>query len=274
VIANLLHNAAKYSETPCTIELTVEPSPVPEVGGNGSQTNRANDDPGRTGVSDGSSVTIRVKDGGLGIAPELLPNIFDLFVQGDRSLERQEGGLGIGLTVVRKLVEMHGGTITARSDGAGKGSEFAVTLPVLGGSPAELPREQDVGPAAAAARRILIVDDNVDAAESMALLLRDVGHEVYLAHDGPHAIRTAQIHVPEFIVLDIGLPGMSGYEVARELRKEVRFKDTVLVALTGYGQEDDRRRAREAGFNHHLVKPVKSIALQRLLAGQEEKNKE
>jgi PAS domain S-box-containing protein len=242
VVANLLHNAAKYSDEPGRIHLSAE--------------------------RQGDRVVVHIKDEGMGIPPEFLPSIFELFTQGDRSLERSEGGLGIGLTVVRKLVEMHGGTTAARSDGPGTGSEFIVTLPALPPGTPALPSEAGLPPhAAGPPRRILVVDDNVDAAESMAMLLRDFGHQVSLAHDGPAAIRAAHERDPQVIILDIGLPEMNGYQVARALRQQPRFEKIVLIALTGYGQEEDRRRSREAGFDHHLVKPVKTDALQRLIAG-------
>ncbi len=209
---------------------------------------------------------MRVRDEGMGIRPELLLHVFDLFVQEDRSLERSQGGLGIGLTVARKLVELHGGTIAARSEGLGKGSEFIVRLPVLQESvrPAAPPGAGPPTPATAP-RRILVVDDIMDIAESTAMLLRMWGHEVRLAHNGPEAIQAAAEFRPDAVVLDIGLPGMSGYEVARHLRQRPEFHRTLLIAVTGYGQEEDRRRTDEAGFDRHLTKPVDPLALEAML---------
>jgi signal transduction histidine kinase/ActR/RegA family two-component response regulator len=239
VVGNLLHNAAKFSERASRIWLSAE--------------------------RQGTEAVLRIRDEGVGIRPSLLPHIFDLFVQGDRSLERSQGGLGIGLTVVRKLVEMHGGSITASSEGVGKGSEFVVRLPGLGTEADQGPSRESLPPCSAAARRILIVDDNVDAAESLALLLRLSGHEVRLAHNGPEALQEVEAFQPEVVLLDIGLPGMSGYEVARSLRQHSASRQVMLIAVTGYGQED-RRRSEEAGFDHHLTKPVDPEGLQRLLA--------
>jgi PAS domain S-box-containing protein len=231
VISNLLHNAAKFSQRAGRIWLTVE--------------------------RQGTEAVLRIRDEGAGIRPELLPHIFDLFVQGDRSMERTQGGLGIGLTVVRKLVELHGGTITAHSEGPGKGSEFVVRLPGL-----QEAGDQDsaaAGPGSArvaVARRILVVDDNVDAAESLAVMLRRQGHEVTLAHNGPEALQAAVEQPPDVVLLDIGLPGMNGYEVAGRLRQRLCAGDCLLVAVTGYGQDEDQQRSLEAGFDHHLTKPV------------------
>jgi PAS domain S-box-containing protein len=241
VIANLLHNAAKFSERAGRIWLTVE--------------------------RNGNDAIVRVRDQGAGIRDELLPNIFDLFVQGDRSLERAEGGLGIGLTVVRKLVQMHGGTITAQSEGPGKGSEFVVRLPGLQEPTRQHPSTTGPEPTRApSSRRILVVDDNVDAAESIAMLLRLWGHDVRLAYNGPEALQAAEAYRPEIVLLDIGLPGINGYDVARRLRQRPESQEAMLVAVTGYGQEEDRRRSVGAGFDHHLTKPVDPGALERLVA--------
>jgi CheY-like chemotaxis protein/anti-sigma regulatory factor (Ser/Thr protein kinase) len=241
VVANLLNNAAKYTEPGGRITLTV--------------------------ARDGDAVVTRVRDTGVGLPPETLSSVFDLFTQVDRSLDRAQGGLGIGLTLVQRLVELHGGTVRAHSDGPGRGSEFVVTLPVLADAPQPA---AESSPAAAQAeaggpRRILVVDDNVDGAESLATLLKLLGHEVHVAHDGPAALRATADVRPEVVFLDIGLPGMDGYEVARRLRRPGRT-EALLVALTGYGQEEDRRRSREAGFDHHLVKPVDPAVLEELLA--------
>jgi CheY-like chemotaxis protein len=208
-----------------------------------------------------------VRDTGVGIAPDKLASVFDLFTQVDRSLDRAEGGLGIGLTLVKSLTELHGGTVEARSEGPGRGAEFVVRLPV-----ARTPPAPDAGQADRPAlgrsppRRILVVDDNVDAAESLGMLLRLGGHDVRTAYDGMAAIQVASEFRPEVVLLDIGLPGISGYEVARRLRRESGLEDVFLVALTGYGQEEDRRRSQEAGFDSHLVKPADPTKLQELLA--------
>jgi signal transduction histidine kinase len=236
VVGNLLVNAAKYSDKPGRVWLT--------------------------GERDGGEAVIRVRDSGVGIPPEQLPRIFDLFAQGERSLARSQGGLGIGLTLVRRLAQMHGGSVSASSPGAGQGSEFVVRLPALPGEPArkEAPAEEPLQ-AASQPRRVLVVDDNVDAAESAAMLLRYLGHEVEVAYEGPSALGAVSAFRPEVVLLDIGLPGMSGYDVARELRERPEGKGLVLAAVTGYGQEEDRRRSREAGFDCHLTKPLAPAAL-------------
>ncbi len=242
VIGNLLTNAAKYTDAGGQVWLTVE-------------------------QQEGEAV-VRVQDTGRGIPPDMLARVFDLFTQVDASLDRAEGGLGIGLTLVRSLVEMHGGTAEALSEGPGQGSEFVVRLPVLVEEP-EPAREAPPGRPQAAAgpsRRVLVVDDNRDAADSLAILLRLTGHEVRTAYDGPAALREARAWRPEVVLLDIGLPGMSGHEVARRLREERPAEELLIVALTGYGQEEDRRRSQEAGFDLHFVKPVDPNALRDLLA--------
>ena len=240
VLNNLLTNAAKYTEPGGRIWLTVE--------------------------QDGDAVRLSMRDTGIGLLPEMLPRVFDLFVQGERGLARSQGGLGIGLTLVKRLVELHGGRVEAISEGPGKGSEFVVHLPAL---PAEIPESQaddllgSIAPGRAL--RVLIVDDNADAVETLAMILRLWQHEVQVAHDGTQALQVAAAFRPDVVLLDIGLPGMSGYEVARHLRKQTGKRDMVLVALTGYGQEEDLRRSREAGFDLHLVKPVRPETLQVLL---------
>jgi CheY-like chemotaxis protein len=237
---NLLNNAAKYSGNGGHIRLSAHVQ--------------------------GDEVVISVKDQGVGIPPEQLPQMFELFAQGDRALARSEGGLGIGLTVVKKLVEMHGGSVMARSEGKGKGSEFTVRLPRAARPTASKPKQ---GVPAAGGRkfaRILVVDDNVDMARGMARLLKLLGHEVAVAHSGPEGIDVAREQRPDFILLDIGLPGMDGYEVAARLRQEECCKDSVIIAVTGYGQDEDRRRSKEAGFDHHLVKPLDHDALLSLLS--------
>jgi signal transduction histidine kinase len=241
VIGNLLTNAAKYTPEGGHIGLSVERHP--------------------------GDVVLRVRDDGVGIGADFLPHVFDLFTQDDHSPARSGGGLGIGLTLVKTLVELHGGHVAARSDGPDKGSEFVVWLPAPD-RPAPAERRSEWGVRRLAPpRRVLVVDDNVDAAESLATLLRVERHEVYTAHDGPTALATAEAFRPEVVLLDIGLPQMDGYEVARRLRARAGFEKALLVALTGYGQEEDRRRAAEAGFDAYLVKPADPLALHELLAG-------
>jgi CheY-like chemotaxis protein len=233
VLANLLANAANYTPPSGSIWLTAE-----RVDG---------------------EVVIRVRDTGLGLSPDLLPRIFDLFVQGDAALDRARGGLGIGLTLVRALVELHGGRVEAHSAGVGLGSEFVVRLPTLPDArPAAAP-SQPAPPERAV--RILVVEDNRDAAESLAALLGLWGHEVQVAFDGLAALRAAETMTPDVIISDLGLPGMDGYEVARQLRARPGFGRVVLVALSGYGREEDKRHALDAGYDHHLVKPPDTDAL-------------
>jgi CheY-like chemotaxis protein len=240
VVANLLGNASKYTPPGGSIWLTAE-------------------------RLDGE-VVLRVRDTGSGIAPHLLPHVFDLFVQGDASLARTAGGLGIGLTIVHRLVVMHGGRVEARSDGTGRGSEFTVTLPTL---PDELaaPAERDAPARSAGAGgiRVLIVEDNVDMADSLAHLVTHWGHQVEVAYDAASALDAAARLRPEVILSDLGLPGMDGYELARRLRAEPAFGKVVLVALSGYGRPEDQRRALESGFDHHLVKPPDLARLAELL---------
>ena len=228
--------------------------------------------PGRGAIAfsvacEGAEAVIRVRDDGIGIRPEMLGRIFEPFAQADRLPERVQEGLGIGLTLARSLVEMHGGTLTATSAGPGRGSEFVVRLPCP--PTVERPAPPAPGPTtrvAARRRRVLVVDDNLDSAESLAVLLQMAGHEVQMAHDGPSALALAREYRPEIVLLDIGLPaGMDGYEVAQRMRPDAGPAGLVLVALTGYGQDEDRRRAAQAGFDHHLVKPVDVGHLTRLL---------
>ncbi len=231
VIGNLLVNAAKYSDKAGRVWLT--------------------------GRRDGTEAVITVRDNGVGIPPELLPRIFEPFVQADRTLARSKGGLGIGLTLVKHIVAMHGGRVAVTSAGIGKGSEFKVRLPALPVIPAAAPGPlQPDAQKPGLARRVLVVDDNVDAADSAAMLLRMSGHQVEVAYNGEAALDAAQKFHPEVVLLDIGLPGLTGYEVARRLRAKPEFKAMVLAAVTGYGQEEDRRRTREAGFDAHLTKPL------------------
>jgi len=240
-VGNLLDNAIKYSEEGGRVRLTAR--------------------------AEAPDVVIVVRDEGVGIDAELLPHVFDLFTQADRSLERRQGGLGIGLTLVRRLVEMHGGRVEVASEGAGRGSEFTIRLPRLAvaapaPAPAPAAREAPSGPA----RRVLVVDDQPDSTDSLALLLRLHGHEVYTAADGPGAVDEFLRSKPEVVFLDLGLPGMSGYDVARRLRATPEGRDVRLVAVTGYGTEADRERTRAAGFDLHLAKPVDPHAVEALLA--------
>ncbi len=196
----------------------------------------------------------------------MLPKIFEMFTQVDQSLERSQGGLGIGLTLVQRLVEMHGGSIRAHSEGLGKGSEFVVRLPVMNNTvaqPAAGPEKAASTPAFS--RRILVVDDNRDSATSLAMLLEMLGHQTHIAYDGLEAIDAAAAFHPDMVLLDIGLPKLNGYETARKIRQQPWGKEIMLVALTGWGQEEDRRKSSEAGFNEHVVKPVDAARLKRLL---------
>ena len=217
---------------------------------------------------EGDQIVVGVKDDGPGLTKELRKHAFDLFMQGPQTRARARGGLGIGLTLVRRLVELHGGTVEALSEGPGKGTEFVVRLPV------RLPVVADgAQPTAAIAalgprRRILVVDDNVDAAEALGELLRDYGHEVVTAHDGAQALDSARLHRPEIILLDISMPEMDGYEVAKRIRGELSLGDALLIALTGYGEDRHRRLAREAGFDQHVTKPVDALKLEELLKVQ------
>jgi PAS domain S-box-containing protein len=241
VVLNLLNNAAKYTPPGGRIRVTAE--------------------------AEGATALIRVRDTGAGIPADLMPKIFDLFTQGDRALDRAEGGLGIGLTLVHRLVKLHGGAVEALSEGPGLGSEFIVRLPLLAAAAAPgPPAARRAGSRPAGSRRVLVVDDNRDAAETLELLLQLWGHEVRSAYDGPQALALAAELQPEIILLDIGLPGMSGYDVARQLRELPGGRDMIVVAVTGYGQDSDRLRSQEAGFRYHLVKPVEPEVLQELIA--------
>ncbi len=239
VLGNLLINAGKYTPAAGEITLTLE---------------------GTT-----EHVIYRVRDNGVGIEAELLSRVFDLFSQAETSLERTEGGLGIGLAVVKSIVEMHGGSVAALSEGQGKGAEFIIRLPRLEYVEVEQEkaREQSVLPSAP--QRVLVADDNSDLAESVAMLLRFEGHEVRIAHDGPSALELAEEFKPDAALLDIGLPGLNGYELARKLRSRSSGQKLLLIAVTGYGQFEDRERSKNAGFDCHLVKPVDPHALSALL---------
>ncbi len=233
VLSNLLNNAAKYTPEGGRIELTAALA--------------------------GSDVLVTVKDNGIGIAPELLPKLFDMFVQADQTLSRSRGGLGIGLTVVRSLVEMHEGTVSVHSDGPGTGSEFTFRIPLAESSAVAVAKTKvhPEGPARTLPRRrILVVDDNLRNAASLEKLLTALGQEVHTSYDGRDALEMARIHHPDVILLDIGLPIMDGYEVARRCRDNPALSKIILVAMTGYGKAEDRRRSQLAGFNAHLVKPV------------------
>jgi CheY-like chemotaxis protein len=213
-------------------------------------------------------VVIVVEDSGVGVDPELLPHVFDLFIQADRSLERKQGGLGLGLALVRRLVEMHGGRVEAASEGPGLGSAFTIRLPSLAAEGAEPVAAQEPAAATPAgpARRILVVDDHQDSTDSLALFLRLRGHEVRTAHDGPSALEEIERYRPEVVFLDLGLPGMSGYDVARRVRMKPDLGPLQLVAVTGYGTDGDRQKTRDAGFDVHLAKPVDPRAVDALLA--------
>jgi CheY-like chemotaxis protein/anti-sigma regulatory factor (Ser/Thr protein kinase) len=243
VFSNLLNNAAKYTEPRGRIELTVK--------------------------REGPQVAVSVRDNGIGIPKTKLAVIFDMFAQVDRSLERAHGGLGIGLTIVKSLVEMHGGTVEARSEGHGRGSEFIVRQPIAA-APVEkkAPGEGDQEPfPTIPRRRILVVDDNRDTASSLAMLLRILGHDTQVAHEGQEALDVAATYRPEIVLLDIGMPKMSGYDVCRRLREQPTGSDMIIVAVTGWGQEADRQKSVEATFDGHMVKPVEPRELLKLLAG-------
>jgi two-component system CheB/CheR fusion protein len=243
VLSNLLHNAIKYTPSGGRIELEVR--------------------------QQGDQVAVHIKDNGIGINPDYLSELYELFTQADRSLDRSSGGLGIGLTLVRRLVEQHGGRISAHSEGVGQGCEFVVCLPLVE-APAPAPPEQEgptLGTDDAQPRcRILVVDDNVSLAKVMRRILgARWHHEVELVYDGNAVREVAQAFQPDIIFLDIGLPGKNGYEVARELRRQPVFAHTLLVALTGYGSAEDRRKSQESGFDIHLVKPVTAKVLRQVI---------
>jgi PAS domain S-box-containing protein len=215
------------------------------------------------------AAVIRVRDNGTGISPDVLPRVFDLFTQGDRTLDRAQGGLGIGLTLVRRIVELHGGTVEAISEGIGRGAEFVIRLPALPPATEHASRPHAEPSAISHERvpaRVLMVEDNPDAAESLSMVLELLGHQVRVAHDGMSALEAARAELPDLMLIDIGLPGMSGYEVAQAIRRDPRLKHLRLVALTGYGRSEDQAQAIAAGFDHHLVKPVDLEALEALVA--------
>jgi CheY-like chemotaxis protein len=239
VISNLLNNAAKYTDPGGQITLAVR--------------------------RDDTHVEITVSDSGVGIAPEMLPRVFDMFTQVASSTDRAQGGLGIGLTLVKSLVEMHHGTIEARSAGLGRGSQFVIRLPLACGHAANGLPAPNVPSPAIPERRVLIVDDNRDAAESLAMLLKLLGAKVQVAHNGFDALSQVSEFHPAIVVLDLGMPGMDGYEVAREIRRQPEFAHVVLVALTGWAQDEDRLRSQNAGFNLHLTKPADFATFESLL---------
>ena len=239
-IVNLITNAAKYTEPGGRIGLEMR--------------------------RDGTDAVLAVRDSGIGIAPDMLPYVFDLFAQAERGLDRAQGGLGIGLTIVKRVIELHGGRVDARSDGVGRGAEFVVRLPALPAAPAETAAAPLSRPRETVRARILVVEDNVDAAETLGALLELLGHEVHVAHDGPAALELARAKTPRVLLVDIGLPGMDGYEVARRAREDPQLRGAILFALTGYGRDEDRKAALDAGFDGHLVKPVTVEALEEVVA--------
>jgi PAS domain S-box-containing protein len=240
IVSNLLNNAAKYTPSGGRVEVTA--------------------------TLDANEAVVRVRDTGMGIPKENLPEAFALFSQLNRALDRSQGGLGIGLALVKKLVDMHGGTIEADSAGLGRGTTFTVRIPAL---PPGIPTALGPAPQPAPfqnACRILVVDDNHDAAESLSELLGTLGHNTRVAHSGPEAVATAVEFHPDLVFLDIGMPGISGYEVARRLRKHPEVSSAMLVALTGWGTEEDKRKARDAGFDEHVTKPIDMAAIDTVLA--------
>jgi signal transduction histidine kinase/ActR/RegA family two-component response regulator len=242
VFTNLLSNASKYSPRGSPVVIRAQDA--------------------------GEWVSVSVRDQGIGIAPEALPRIFDIFSQAVRSNELTDGGLGIGLSLVRSLVDQHGGRVEALSEGLGRGSEFIVHLPVAREAPPAGAHEADSGDGRMAPRRrVLIADDNRDSADSLAIMLSLMGHETQATYDGSSAIEKAGTFRPEVILLDLGMPVIDGYEAARRIREQAWSNGVVLVALTGWGQEEDRARARDAGFNFHLTKPANPQALRDLLGG-------
>jgi PAS domain S-box-containing protein len=238
--ANLLNNAAKYTESGGHIALTVE--------------------------REQEQAVVRVKDDGIGIPSHMLGRIFEMFIQVDRTLERTQGGLGIGLSLVKGVVEMHGGSVEAHSEGQGRGTEVTVRLKALSSPLREASDDPQRAARTPARHRVLIVDDNIDAATSLALLIQLMNHEVETAHDGLEALAKAAEFRPDLILLDLGMPKLNGYDTCRRLREEPWGRNIVIVALTGWGQDEDRRRSQAAGFDHHLVKPVDPAILRQLLA--------
>jgi CheY-like chemotaxis protein/two-component sensor histidine kinase len=245
ILGNLLSNAYKYTEP------------------GGHVTVRARREAGE--------VVVSVKDDGIGIRPDLLPRVFDIFTQVDSRLERARGGLGLGLALVKRLVEMHGGSVEAFSQGLGRGSEFSVRLPALAAGSESLyePAQREIGPTPVR-KRILIVDDLRDSAESLELLLRLAGHETRIAFDGVEAVEVADAFRPDVVLLDLGMPRLDGFEACRRIRAQPWANGVLFVAVTGWGQDTERQRSREAGFDAHLVKPVDFEELDELLRSREE----
>jgi CheY-like chemotaxis protein len=241
VVVNLLNNAARYTNTGGHIDLMLE--------------------------RQGDQVVFRICDDGVGIAADVLPQIFDLFVRASPIRDDTQGGLGIGLAVVRDLIALHGGRVEAKSGGLGRGAEFIVHLPCLDGE-----GHHEAGTSFLESRdderraRVLVVEDNVDSAEALMMLLEMFGHEARTAYDGQTALEVASTYAPDLMIIDLGLPGIDGCEVARRVRSKPEFRDTALVAVTGFGQDSDRERALAAGFDHHLTKPVEPARLRRLIA--------
>jgi CheY-like chemotaxis protein len=242
VFSNLLNNSAKYTDQGGRIWLTVERQE--------------------------GEVLVSVRDNGIGIATNQLPGLFQMFRQVEGALEKAQGGLGIGLTLVKRLVEMHNGTVEARSEGLGRGAEFVVRLPVVETAPRpDVSAEMEESPTPKSALRILIVDDNRDSADSLGMLLSLMGNDIRAAYDGQQGVEAAEEFRPQVVLLDIGLPKLNGYEAGGRIREQPWGEGMVLIAVTGWGQEENRQRSREAGFDHHLVKPVDPEALMELLAG-------
>jgi PAS domain S-box-containing protein len=246
VVANLLDNAAKYTNPGGRLWLSAK--------------------------REDELAVIRVKDSGIGISSDILPRIFDMFTQAGQPVERTQGGLGVGLSLVEKLVQLHGGSVSAYSAGVGAGSEFTIKLPAMPKGAKTVSTQQAPAAAQEPPRklcRVLVVDDNEDSAESLGMLLRIMGHDVKTANDGEGAIVLAETFKPDVAILDIGLPKLNGYDLAKQIRAQHWARDVVLVALTGWGQEEHRRRSAESGFNHHLTKPVEFDVLQQILAAAE-----
>ena len=241
IVNNIVGNALKYTPTGGSIRVRV--------------------------AVEGGDAVLRVEDNGFGITPELLPRVFDLFVQGERTLDRAQGGLGIGLTLVRRLVELHGGTVTAASAGPDRGSVFTVRLPKVSMPMSNQPSAPP-GHCAGLSRRVLVIEDNQDAREMFRMMLELAGHEVLEAGDGLAGLEMLKAQRPDVAVIDVGLPGLNGYEIARRFRQEQGSEDVMLVALTGYGTPDARERSRQAGFDHHLIKPVNAEALHEILRAE------
>jgi CheY-like chemotaxis protein/anti-sigma regulatory factor (Ser/Thr protein kinase) len=241
VLVNLLDNAAKYTDEGGDIEVAA--------------------------MRQGAEAVMRVRDSGLGISPRLVPKIFELFTQDDRTLDRAQGGLGLGLTLVRRITELHGGRVEVYSEGRGRGSTFTITLPLVPSTEVAAPSRDDRDqPSGAGPMRCLVVEDNLDAAAMLKVALEFEGHTVQLAFDGLRAVEVATEFKPDAVLLDIGLPRMNGYDAARAIRQRPGLEDVIIIATTGYGQEADRHKSRDAGIDHHLVKPVQLDAVLKAMA--------